>query len=819
MATLKHLGSKNADYGAAEQYLLFEHDEFTMKPVLDETGRLIPREDYRLSTLNCGGEDFAVACMRANLRYGKNQRREDVKSHHYIISFDPRDGPDNGLTVDRAQALGEQFCKEHFPGHQALVCTHPDGHNHSGNIHVHIVINSLRIEEVPFLPYMDRPADTKAGCKHRCTDAAMRYFKSEVMEMCHREGLYQIDLLNGSKNRVTDREYWAQKKGQAALDKQNAPMIAGGITPRQTKFETNKEKLRQTIRAALSAATSFEDFSSLLLREGVTVKESRGRLSYLTPDRTKPITARKLGDDFDRAAVLAVLEQNAARATEKAAAIPEYPRHGKTGIQPTKAPQTAPKQDGVQRLVDIEKKLAEGKGRGYERWATMHNLKQMAATLNVYQEYGFTSPEQLQSRNERMFLVTFLIMNTADNPRQLDNNVFQASSIAQKYNCQLTRLDFQQEEGLMSCLPLGVNQVEIQRGLTTSSTAIFVPFTTQELFQNGREALYYGINALSSNLIMVDRKLLKNPNGLILGTPGSGKSFSAKREIANCFLLTTDDIIICDPEAEYAPLVERLHGQVIKISPTSTNYINPMDLNLDYSDDESPLSLKSDFILSLCELIVGGKDGLQPVQKTIIDRCVRLVYQDYLNDPRPENMPILEDLYNLLRGQDEKEAQYIATALEIYVTGSLNVFNHRSNVNVHNRIVCYDIKELGKQLKKIGMLVVQDQVWNRVTINRAAHKSTRYYIDEMHLLLKEEQTAAYTVEIWKRFRKWGGIPTGKWICSGKRLRNKFCRPGRNRRVGQEYERGRNREGGSALIRVEGWSQKAGHTQRIETEPP
>ena len=397
MATLKHINSKNADYGAAEQYLLFEHDEFTMKPVLDETGRLIPREDYRLSTLNCGGEDFAVACMRANLRYGKNQQREDVKSHHYIISFDPRDGPDNGLTVDRAQALGEQFCKEHFPGHQALVCTHPDGHNHSGNIHVHIVINSLRIEEVPFLPYMDRPADTKAGCKHRCTDAALRYFKSEVMEMCHREGLYQIDLLNSSKNRVTDREYWAQKKGQAALDRQNAPMIAGGITPRQTKFETNKEKLRQTIRAALSAATSFEDFSSLLLREGVTVKESRGRLSYLTPDRTKPITARKLGDDFDRAAVLAVLEQNAARATEKATAIPEYPRQGKPGIQPTKTQKTAPKQDGVQRLVDIEKKLAEGKGRGYEHWATMHNLKQMAATLNVYQEYGFTSPEQLEA--------------------------------------------------------------------------------------------------------------------------------------------------------------------------------------------------------------------------------------------------------------------------------------------------------------------------------------------------------------------------------------------------------------------------------------
>ena len=397
LATLKHINSKNADYGAAEQYLLFEHDEFTMKPVLDETGRLIPREDYRLSTLNCGGEDFAVACMRANLRYEKNQRREDVKSHHYIISFDPRDGPDNGLTVDRAQELGEKFCAEHFPGHQALVCTHPDGHNHSGNIHVHIVINSLRIEEVPFLPYMDRPADTKAGCKHRCTDAALRYFKSEVMEMCHRAGLYQIDLLNGSKNRVTDREYWAQKKGQAALDKQNASMIAGGITPRQTKFETNKEKLRQTIRAALSAATSFENFSSLLLREGVAVKESRGRLSYLTPDRTKPITARKLGDDFDRAAVLAVLEQNAARAAEKATAIPEYPRHGKTGIQPVKAPQSAPKQDGVQRLVDIEQKMAEGKGKGYEHWAKIHNIKQMAKTLNVYQQYGFTSPEQLEA--------------------------------------------------------------------------------------------------------------------------------------------------------------------------------------------------------------------------------------------------------------------------------------------------------------------------------------------------------------------------------------------------------------------------------------
>ena len=397
MATLKHINSKNADYGAAEQYLLFEHDEFTMKPVLDETGRLIPREDYRLSTLNCGGEDFAVACMRANLRYEKNQRREDVKSHHYIISFDPRDGPDNGLTVDRAQELGEKFCAEHFPGHQALVCTHPDGHNHSGNIHVHIVINSLRIYEVPLLPYMDRPADTREGCKHRCTNAAMEYFKSEVMEMCHREGLYQIDLLNGSKERITEREYWAAKKGQLALDKENAAREAAGQPTKPTKFETDKAKLRRTIRQALSQAGSFDEFSSLLLREGVTVKESRGRLSYLTPDRTKPITARKLGDDFDRAAVFAVLEQNAARAAEAPARSPDPPRTIKDRLQVARAEIAAPKQDGVQRLVDIEQKMAEGKGRGYERWATMHNLKQMAATLNVYQEYGFTSPEQLEA--------------------------------------------------------------------------------------------------------------------------------------------------------------------------------------------------------------------------------------------------------------------------------------------------------------------------------------------------------------------------------------------------------------------------------------
>ena len=400
MATFKHISSKNADYGAAEQYLTFEHDEFTMKPTLDENGRLIPRDDYRISSLNCGGEDFAIACMRSNLKYGKNQRKEDVKSHHYIISFDPRDAQDNGLTVDRAQQLGEQFCKEHFPGHQALVCTHPDGHNHSGNIHVHIVINSLRIAEVPLLPYMERPADTREGCKHRCTDAAMEYFKAEVMEMCHRENLYQIDLLNGSKNRVTEREYWAKRKGQAALDKENASLAATGEPPKLTKFETDKEKLRRTIRTALSSAVSFEDFSGKLLQQGVTVKESRGRLSYLTPDRTKPITARKLGDDFDRAAVLealAINAQNAARTAEKPAPKEEYPRSIKDRLQRNKAAINALKQDGVQRMVDIAAKRAEGKGKGYEKWATLHNLKQMAATMSIYEESGFSSPEELEA--------------------------------------------------------------------------------------------------------------------------------------------------------------------------------------------------------------------------------------------------------------------------------------------------------------------------------------------------------------------------------------------------------------------------------------
>lgn len=390
----------------------------------------------------------------------------------------------------------------------------------------------------------------------------------------------------------------------------------------------------------------------------------------------------------------------------------------------------------------------------------------------------------LQSRNERMFLITFLVTNTADSKKELDNILLQASGIANKHNCTLIRLDYQQEQGFMTSLPLGKAFVPIQRSLTTSSTAIFVPFTTQELFQSGGEALYYGLNALSSNLIMVDRKLLKNPNGLILGTPGSGKSFAAKREITNVFLITTDDIIVCDPEGEYFSLVQRLKGQVIKISPTSSQYINPMDININYSEDDSPLALKSDFILSLCELIVGGKEGLTPVEKSIIDRCVTLVYAQYLADcktgsvPDPSKMPILGDLYDALGRQEEKEAKHIRSALEIYVTGSLSVFNHRTNVDITNRIVCYDIKELGKQLKKLGMLIVQDQVWNRVTINRAEKRSTRYYMDEFHLLLKEEQTAAYSVEIWKRFRKWGGIPTAitqniKDLLSSREVENIF----------------------------------------------
>ena len=382
------------------------------------------------------------------------------------------------------------------------------------------------------------------------------------------------------------------------------------------------------------------------------------------------------------------------------------------------------KMSDLQKMTIEEQKKAVRSG---------YDMDIIPTDLATYGEEAKNLLQDLQSRNERMFLVTVLVENIAAKRQKLFNDIFAASGVAQKYNCALKRLDYQQEQGLMSSLALGTNQIEIERGLTTSSTAIFVPFTTCELFQEG-EVLYYGLNALSNNLIMANRKTLKNPNGLFLGTPGSGKSFSAKREIVNVFLLTEDDIIIADPENEYGPLVQQFgsQGQVIDISPTSTNYINPMDINLDYSDDENPITLKSDFILSLCDLIIGGKEGLSPIERTIIDRCTRLVYREYLQDPCPENMPILGDLYELLLKQSEPEAQNIATALEIYVNGSLNVFNHRSNIQMdQHRVLCFQLKSLGKALKEIGLLIMQDAVWNRVTANRS-----------------------------KRFRKWGGIPSG-----------------------------------------------------------
>ena len=410
------------------------------------------------------------------------------------------------------------------------------------------------------------------------------------------------------------------------------------------------------------------------------------------------------------------------------------------------------------KMSDLQKMTIEAQKKAVRAG---HDMDIIPTDLATYGEEAQSLLQDLQSRNERMFLVTVLVQNIAPKRQKLFTDIFAASGIAQKYNCALKRLDYQQEQGLMSSLALGRNQIEIQRGLTTSSTAIFVPFTTCELFQQG-QALYYGLNALSNNLIMADRKQLKNPNGLFLGTPGSGKSFSAKREIVNVFLLTDDSIIIADPENEYGPLIRRFgdQGQVIDLSPNSSNYINPLDINLDYSDDENPVTLKSDFVLSLCDLIIGGKDGLSPIEKTIIDRCTRLVYRKYLQDPKPENMPILGDLYELLRKQSEPEAQNIATALEIYVNGSLNVFNHRSNIDMDShRVLCFQLKSLGKALKEIGLLIMQDAVWNRVTANREKHKTTWFYIDEFHLLLKG-QTGAFSVEIWKRFRKWGGIPSG-----------------------------------------------------------
>ena len=383
MATFKHLSSKNADYGAAEKYLLFEHDEFTNKPVFDESGRLLPRENCRFATLNCGEDDFAIACMKSNLHYGKNRSQNDVKSHHYIISFDPRDGVENGLTVDRAQELGEQFCREHFAGHQAIVCTHADGHNHSGNIHCHIVINSLRIDDVPLLPYMGRPADTKAGCKHRCTEAAMNYFRAEVMDMCQREGLYQINLLNGSGERVTEGEYWAKRRGQVELSANGKP----------TKFETDKEKLRNIICSALSSAKNFDEFAELLLREGVTVKQSRGRLSYLTADRFKPITARRLGDDFDLAAINAVFKQKSRQLEKNREQSSPTPPSILERLQAAKNAKIDTYQDSISRMVDV----TPDKGAGFEHWANVFNLKQSAKSVAELERYGFESLEELKS--------------------------------------------------------------------------------------------------------------------------------------------------------------------------------------------------------------------------------------------------------------------------------------------------------------------------------------------------------------------------------------------------------------------------------------
>lgn len=385
--------------------------------------------------------------------------------------------------------------------------------------------------------------------------------------------------------------------------------------------------------------------------------------------------------------------------------------------------------------------------------------------------------KDLQTRDERMFIVTIVFMNFARTVQKLDTTISQISSIASKHNCKIKRLDHSQEQGFVSVLPLGVNKIEIDRGLTSSSTAVFLPFTTEELFINSSNSLYYGLNALSHNLIMADRKMLKNPNGLILGTPGSGKSFSAKREMANAILTTDDDVIICDPEGEYGNLVKQFKGEVIKVSAKSKDYLNPLDINMNYGDGDAPLKDKANFIMSMLELVVGGS-GLTAEEKSVIDRCLPRIYEKYFENPIPENMPILQDLYNMLRGQKEKVGKKLATEMEIYVSGSLNVFNHQSNVDLNKQLICFDIKELGTQLKKIGMLVIQDQVWNKVSQNRNTGKSTRYYIDEFHLLLKDEQTSQYSVEIWKRFRKWGGIPTGitqnvKDLLASKEIENIF----------------------------------------------
>ena len=380
MATLKHIASKNSDYTAIEAYLVYQHDAFTGKQLLDEQGKPKLRDSYLLDTLECGEASFATACLLANRKYNKNNQPEDIKSHQYIISFDPRDAADNGLTMEKAQALGLKFCEENFPGHPAIVCTHPDGHNHSGNIHVHIVIGSIRTREVERKPYMQKPRDWREGMKHSSTAQTMRHLRVEVMELCEGAGLYQIDLLNGSKERVSEAEYWARRRGQQKLDRENAALTAAGQPLKQKKFETVKDTLRKQISSVLYRATSFEDFSDKLMQQyGIAVKESRGQLSYLPSGRTKFIRAKHLGDKFEKGLVLATLQENAER---------------KRAVQP--------KPDRIGKLVDIQAKLKQGKGIGYERWAKKHNLKAMSQTLILLQEKGLLNEDALDRRIEEL---------------------------------------------------------------------------------------------------------------------------------------------------------------------------------------------------------------------------------------------------------------------------------------------------------------------------------------------------------------------------------------------------------------------------------